>query len=520
MKTKKSIITAALLLTIGMVSCQKEEASNIQFTAGLEQSSNNNGTKTYLDGTLIKWDGEEQVKIYGVGSDGATYSVTPHSDDATWATLNSVDGILGEAPYKAIYPASIAESATSITLPGTQYSTDGSLTELPMYAESSTNVMQFKNLCGALKLHLQQSGTSISRIEITANTNINGTYDIDATGDVPMLVNGTNGSNTTELVCTTEQDISEGHDFFINLPASGAEGYNLKINIYRTDGFACRKSCNGILIERSKYATLTIGSLPFSDPNLLPGTFSVSSTKQVRFSRGNLMAITNGNTPSAANTTWTFHQNQYDMLSTYDINGTSDRFGYSTADTYYGLSTSGNNGNYYGRFVDWGTAFGVGSSWRTLNSSDSYSGEMRYLLFSRSASTVNGVANARYALFRLNDGTHMICGILLFPDTFTWPDAAGLTPSHINTGVSSSTSGGGWDRVRSYTIAQFEVLEDAGCVFLPIPGNTTYYYWTSYSSSASSNWAYPLEVAYYGLKTDRSEGRSSKYFVRLVQDAN
>jgi hypothetical protein len=41
----------------------------------------------------------------------------------------------------------------NITLPATQTYVENSIHEFPMYAESSNNTLNFKNLCGALKLH-------------------------------------------------------------------------------------------------------------------------------------------------------------------------------------------------------------------------------------------------------------------------------------------------------------------------------------------------------------------------------
>ena len=120
----------------------------------------------------------------------------------------------------------------------------------------------------------------------------------------------------------------------------------------------------------------------------LPGVFSVSSTKQVWFSQGNLQAVctsadNDGSTQESW--TWSFATNQYDYVGNAAANnaingngsvssaGTVDLFGWSTAATYYGIHICNENASEYsGDFVDWGNlAISNGgntanSGWRTL----------------------------------------------------------------------------------------------------------------------------------------------------------
>ena len=84
----------------------------------------------------------------------------------------------------------------------------------------------------------------------------------------------------------------------------------------------------------------------------LPGAFSVSATKQVWFSQGNLQATTSN---YGASWTWFFAENQWDYIGnetantaingngTVSTNGTVDLFGWSTAATYYGIHNSTSN---------------------------------------------------------------------------------------------------------------------------------------------------------------------------------
>ena len=113
----------------------------------------------------------------------------------------------------------------------------------------------------------------------------------------------------------------------------------------------------------------------------LPGVFSVSSTKKVHFSKGNLQATYNS---SASTYTWGFAANQYDCIGNAAGNTTIDSqtngavvdlFGWSTASTTYGISTSEKSSDYSGDFVDWGKAYCEKNSiaegtWRTLSTEE------------------------------------------------------------------------------------------------------------------------------------------------------
>jgi len=175
---------------------------------------------------------------------------------------------------------------------------------------------------------------------------------------------------------------------------------------------------------------------------LLAGVFSVSDSKKVKFSKGNLRY---------ASGTWSFFNNQYDYYTSYSEDAW-DKFGWSTSATTYGMNTSKTYGTYSGDFVDWGATMGTG--WFTLSSA-----EWTYLFNTRSASTVGGTENGRYAKAKVND----VQGVILFPDTYTHPDGV-TAPTGVN-----ATGDTGWNG-NSYTVADWTKMESAGCVFLPAAG--------------------------------------------------
>ena len=228
------------------------------------------------------------------------------------------------------------------------------------------------------------------------------------------------------------------------------------------------------------------------------GKFSVSSTKKVYFSKGNLRY---------ASSKWSFFDNQYDYYTSYSADAW-DKFGWSTSATTYGMSTSSNNDDYSGDFVDWGATMGAG--WRTLTSD-----EWAYLLKTRSASTVNGTENGRYAMAKVND----VGGVILFPDTYTHPDGV-AAPTGVN-----ATDEYGWEG-NSYTAADWTKMESAGCVFLPAAGCRygsemiglgSYGYYGS-ATPDGADYAYRVKFNSGSLEPANSINRCLGCSVRLVQE--
>ena len=194
----------------------------------------------------------------------------------------------------------------------------------------------------------------------------------------------------------------------------------------------------------------------------LPGAFSVSATKQVWFSQGNLQATTSD---LGEHWTWNFAENQWDFLGqtspnnyltgngTVSENGSVDLFRWSSSKTYYGINTSTEVMDYVGDFVDWGTnAITNGGNqaniWRTPTKD-----EWEYLINTRT--TTSG---ARYAVAKVNDKK----GLILLPDDW---NTSYYALSDINTAEDVACS--------SNTISSTDwtnILEAHGAVFLPGAG--------------------------------------------------
>ena len=183
------------------------------------------------------------------------------------------------------------------------------------------------------------------------------------------------------------------------------------------------------------------------------GIFSVGEIKKVTFSPGNLQY-------HPANDEWRFAENQTDYIggansnisSTY--NGWLDLFGWSTSATNFGVSTSTNNNDYLGSFVDWGTnkiGNDAPNTWRTLTYDEWY-----YLLNNRNnASSLCGAAQV-----------NGVNGLIFLPDNWTCP--AGVS---FKSGFHSEYSVEAYGQHQTFSADQWSKLESAGAVFLSAAGS-------------------------------------------------
>ena len=255
----------------------------------------------------------------------------------------------------------------------------------------------------------------------------------------------------------------------------------------------------------------------------LPGIFSVSATKKVNFSQGNLQYR-----PRIK--TWRFAVNQYDIAGSDNNNvfmqaycsSWVDLFGYGTSgwdggagrfmpyetttnNTEYTEATDGNDLVDFYANADWGfynpiiNGGNQTALWRTLTYS-----EWTYLLTQRpNAGQLQGMATVESTT-----------GYIILPDDWTCP--AGLT--FVNT-TSSYT-------VNVYSASDWVVMEAAGAVFLPAAGvrvssatsdiGILGNYWTASHVNGTTGYSFHIEANQNVMQN--SVTYSTGCSVRLVRD--
>lgn len=280
------------------------------------------------------------------------------------------------------------------------------------------------------------------------------------------------------------------------------------------------------------YATNSIGtaygdqiSFTTDEHGPLPGVFSVSATKQVRFSCGNLQY-------KASTNTWRFAENQWDYVgennsmrsATY--NGWIDSYGWGTSgyNNKYPYMTStkstdyafGNKTNITGTMYDWGlycaisNGGGTAGAWFTLSYNEFY-----YMIVERSR------ASSLRAFATVNN----VEGLILLPDNWVLPTGMTFTPN--------GTAG---TATNMYNASQWKIMEAAGAVFLPaageddgsygvkgdywtssnIGGDTYYNYYSAYhlDFNATSSFGYSFQ---HNTADDYYYNHKSVRLVQVVQ---
>lgn len=259
---------------------------------------------------------------------------------------------------------------------------------------------------------------------------------------------------------------------------------------------------------------------------ILPGLFSVSKTKKVNFSQGNLQY-------KASTDTWRFAGSQHEIVGVSNANisssynGWIDLFGWGTSGWdngnvfYHPYDSDNTNGAWYGpsggynlsgSYInsDWGVYNAISNGgnnsgmWRTLAKF-----EWNYLLFERN--TAYGIRFAKAYI----DG---VAGIILLPDDWNPGYYSLYNTNSVNQHYYSN----------NISATEWNTLESLGAVFLPASsyrkGNIIEnweplkgYYWTSsYVDNTKAKYIEFNDSQFFIGDRVRYEGFS----VRLIRDAH
>ena len=269
---------------------------------------------------------------------------------------------------------------------------------------------------------------------------------------------------------------------------------------------------------------------------LLNGVFSVSKTKKVRFSRGNLQfnAVEGSHATADKNVlkgTWRFAEHQMDVIGNgntniaIDYQGWIDLFGWGTSGWYFGsfqkldpwqksqensqyLVKNNFHNNLFGECAnaDWGVYNAISNGgnkpglWRTLTS------EEWFYLF----------CNNRWTFAKVNGN---FCA-LIFPDNFVSPQGITIVNLVLD-GVCAEFEETRYN-TNVYTTEQFQKMENLGVVALPFGGyrngnalSLCGEYWSA--SSCGYN-AYMVCMTGTSMAPESYCERFYGMSVRLVQD--
>ena len=279
--------------------------------------------------------------------------------------------------------------------------------------------------------------------------------------------------------------------------------------------------------------------VPTIPTGAIDGAFTINENGgKVYFSQGNLQYQASTNTFRFAENQWNFIGGSYEVDQMGNVDGSDNCLIsniYNGWIDLFGYGTSGWNGGGYANFqpyvfssspdgfldkdlageyakADWGVYNAISNGgnqaglWRTLTKD-----EWEYVINGRSG-------NIRYARAQVNG----VNGLVIVPDGW---DNSVYELKNVNSG------GSNWD-VNTINQSIWEnILEPAGCVFLPNAGwrsinsvgirvyeiQTNGNYWSSTACDLSSPHAYKMNFSWQGPGVSASFANNG-YAVRLVQD--
>lgn len=569
MKTRY-ILTVALAV-VAFTGCQKEKVDSDRLQL-IAEGMGSSGAKLAVNNEKSYWVADENVRINDV--EGKVV-VNPNEDGSAYVNKSDVVS----APYCGVYPASIYSSNSTTTytlnLPDSyQYATttfNGKTMQnlaSPMVAYSTTgNRLYFKHVTAAIGVQVvNYYGFTVEVDSVVVESN---SYKLHGAVTLTMAETPTVVATTTETTAerrvkmdfsgSAKLRICAGDSAVVQvpvLPVGAGNKFTVKAYVHKKDQASVIASFEKTQATGGALGRAKMGYARFTTP----GLFSISASKKVIISQGNLMY-------QASTGTWKFSETQYGYIGNASGNTTDtltrktqsdwiDLFGWGTSgapngNVYYMPYDAMNNqiseqGKGYGTkngesyevdltgVFDWGyNAISNGGNkngvWRTLETGAYTPTEWYYLFNSRATGTYYGKNNARYAKAVVNE----VKGVILFPDEFSAPELSAsstLTSANINSSSNFNNT---------IALDDWYILEAEGAVFLPCAGyrnikpsgfsNTVTMsnagsegdYWSCVHSSTDK--AYGIRIYSSGIITYGSSSpkdRAYGYSVRLVKEVD
>lgn len=383
-----------------------------QMLPGMQRvSGKDSGTEINL-----KWDEGDQIKVI-VGKESAIFTLTSGagSSDGTFTGIMPADG----TSFRVEYPIAEPDISTQT------YIKDGFSNGLmKMVAENGT-------IDGGFILKAQHA---LLGLQLTGNQTL---------GKIILTNLSDEQAYTLNCENVTLKD-DEATIFYIVVPVEGWEN-GMLVEVYDKDGVVILRKEKKGKIDFKTTEAMIMPTLEARGPGKRIGVFSVSPTKKVSFSQGNLQYI-------QSTKTWQFAENQQEYIGAANVNGGAladkiDLFGWSSdsGKAPFGISTSTTLADYMGEFVDWGVNIIQGdkaNTWRTLSVE-----EWGYLFKER--------VNA-YKLYSKGsvDGLR---GMIVLPDNWVLPEGLQFTAQPTNLTMNLD--------INKYTLAEWQRMEEAGAVF-------------------------------------------------------
>lgn len=242
---------SALMVVLGTVSCANDVVNEEPVVGGqpntgkkttiVANTESNGGTRASLSGDdangyEVLWSEGDEITAKSTDEENQ-YTFTLAEGASTTQGVFSTDGAIANGDYRLFY---CTEGSALSRIQ--QYQGEGVISNAPMFATMSvtggnTSPVQFKNLCGLLRLTLKGTYT-VRMITVKADEELSGQISVQDNGSIAFP---RNSHHDVSLDCGEGVELSpEGTDFFIALPPNTY--HEVSITIEDIDGDKCVKT--------------------------------------------------------------------------------------------------------------------------------------------------------------------------------------------------------------------------------------------------------------------------------------
>ena len=235
-----------------LVSNDKNGKEAQVFTATMEDGIT---TKVTFDATnkCALWEVNDEISI-----DGHTYKATSAGASSTFTGEGAT-----ETTHHAYFPANLYNGGTPI-LPAELAYAEGKF-NMPMYAESSSLDLSFKNLCGVLAITVNGSDfTSVEKIEVSSDKQMNGEFTATAAGVLTFASKTLTAADkkVTLTFASAKAIASDGSaTFYIPVPANTHRPLTIKISDGTNSETMVTNKAGGVEVERNTVYPITFAKI-------------------------------------------------------------------------------------------------------------------------------------------------------------------------------------------------------------------------------------------------------------------
>lgn len=270
MKTRLLFIAAIIMLAScdGMVTMEPArvpDKSELTFTASMEKPVETRTSLSYSTDKdnrhTLSWNSGDKISI----SDGE--NIAEYSANSGYTSTTSFTPVSGEVSrsagsYTAFYPSAITPD--NMVLPVKQTFVEDGVADFPMYACSESTHLEFKNICGILRISIKAKDASdvkVSSISVSAEKGMSGSFVLDR--DCSAVVGGSDG---VVLECEKPVNLYTSSYKAFNVILPPGEYESMKVGIRTGNGDDINLEANGtIKIDRSSitHVKISLGEFAF-----------------------------------------------------------------------------------------------------------------------------------------------------------------------------------------------------------------------------------------------------------------